>query len=541
MIFEPGTIVLTTKESEDCAVQLSGWKYVTHNYQSSLELRCFFTDFDGHRFGWQKTVIRVKDFTGTKPINALEAYPLTVHGQAEEIKAKLIERGGKFESLAGSHFRHYNGLGIRRIRDGSKEEFSVNGHVVIDTFGFNRCNPSQCNYFPRSGTPAMSDYEHIPPAWAAPTVASRDWINELEDRREGRSKDASGIATEAFGEGGVPRDDFSEQKCAKLSDSWKLLCSPCVRGYALNQRKWLMLSVSSVSDIAFNELAFSDLRLPEEQKDIILSFASSNQPYRNVTDDPIEGKGRGTLVLLRGPPGVGKTFTVESVAEKMKVPLFTLTPGDLGLDPTTMEDRLRGLISMCSRWGAIILLNEAHVMLAERTQHELERNKIVSIFLRVTEYYEGIVFLTTNRVSTIDPAFQSRVHVSLEYPELDRNGRKGIWEMLLRRHDVAQANAREKPAPPLDEVAKSFRKRALSPQPSSSNGNGAEAEEELRRKRTQPHKVSDEEIEKLAQLKLNGHQIKNFLNTAKQIAIFHEEALTYHLIDTAVSVTDQFQ
>ncbi|KAG6364766.1 hypothetical protein INS49_006370 [Diaporthe citri] len=535
MIFEPGSVVFTAEEGEDWAMEFRNWRYLTRNDERAFELSCKFADFDGYRFGSQETAIYVKGFTGTKSINALEAFPMTRHAQAGEMMAKLIERGGKFESLAGSHFRHYDGLGLRRNRNGSIEQSNVNGRVVIDTFGFNRCNPTQSNCFPPSMTPAMSGDEYIPP----------QWTKELDDRLEGRRKDASGFATEAFGEGGVPQDAFSEQNRPKLSDYWKLLCSPYVRGYALNEKKWLVLTVSGVSDITFNELAFSDLRLADEQKDLITGIASSHQSYRNETDDLIEGKGRGVLVLLRGPPGVGKTFTVESVAEKMQVPLFALTPGDLGLDPTTIEDRLRGLISMCSRWGAIIVLDEADVLLAERSHHELERNRIVSVFLRVVEYYEGIMFLTTNRVSTIDPAFQSRINVSLEYPELDRNSRKGIWETLLRRHDVAQANARERPAPPLDAVAKFSTKRALSPQPSSSNSNGnsngAQAAEELHRKLTQPHRVSDEEIDKLAELKLNGSQIKNFMRTAQLMAIFKEDALTYRLIDTAVSVTHHFQ
>lgn len=416
MIFEPGVIFLTKIDGEDCAMQLRTPRVLLPVKERVLELMCSFVDFDGTRFDSQQTFIYVNEFKGTKPINALEAVPLEMHSQAERMRAKLIERGGKFESLAGSHFRHYNGLGFNYNRGGMKEQCHVNGRVVIDTFGFNTCNVNQANWFPGINTPATPGYD----------LNSSEETEELEDRRGHHKSDAPGIATEDFGEGGTPRDTFSEQDREKLSDHSKLLCSPFVSGYALNEKRWLNLAVNDVSDIAFNELAFSDLRLPDEQKDLILGFASSNQSYRNDMDDLIEGKGRGLLVLLCGPPGVGKTLTAESVAEKMKVPLFSLTPGDLGLDSKTIENRLRGLISMCARWGAIILLDEADVLLAQRSHHELERNKVVSVFLRVVEYYEGIMFFTTNRVSTIDEAFQSRIHVSLEYPELDRRCRRGI-------------------------------------------------------------------------------------------------------------------
>lgn len=42
-------------------------------------------------------------------------------------------------------------------------------------------------------------------------------------------------------------------------------------------------------------------------------------------------------------------------------------------------------------------------------------------FLRVLEYYSGILFLTTNRVGNLDGAFNSRLHVSLYCPPLGQN------------------------------------------------------------------------------------------------------------------------
>jgi hypothetical protein len=35
----------------------------------------------------------------------------------------------------------------------------------------------------------------------------------------------------------------------------------------------------------------------------------------------------------------------------------------------------------------------------------MARNWFVSIFLRLLKYYEGIIFLTTNRIEEFDPAF----------------------------------------------------------------------------------------------------------------------------------------
>jgi len=55
------------------------------------------------------------------------------------------------------------------------------------------------------------------------------------------------------------------------------------------------------------------------------------------------------------------------------------------------------------------------------------------VFLRVLEYYSGILFLTTNRVGAFDEAFKSRIHISLYYPPLDQKSTIKVWKMNLRR------------------------------------------------------------------------------------------------------------
>jgi SpoVK/Ycf46/Vps4 family AAA+-type ATPase len=49
------------------------------------------------------------------------------------------------------------------------------------------------------------------------------------------------------------------------------------------------------------------------------------------------------------------------------------------------------------------------------------------------EYFQGILFLTTNRVATIDEAFQSRIDVHLNYPILDLASRKAVWRNFFSK------------------------------------------------------------------------------------------------------------
>ncbi|KAI5812972.1 hypothetical protein BZA77DRAFT_252385, partial [Pyronema omphalodes] len=58
-------------------------------------------------------------------------------------------------------------------------------------------------------------------------------------------------------------------------------------------------------------------------------------------------------------------------------------------------------------WKSVVLLDEADVFLEKRSEHGLKRN-MLDLTFDLLEYYEGILFLTTNRVATLHEAFQSR-------------------------------------------------------------------------------------------------------------------------------------
>ena len=49
------------------------------------------------------------------------------------------------------------------------------------------------------------------------------------------------------------------------------------------------------------------------------------------------------------------------------------------------------------------------------------------MFLRVLEYYRGILFLTTNQIAQFDVAVQSRIHVALKYNQLTKSQTANIF------------------------------------------------------------------------------------------------------------------
>lgn len=62
-----------------------------------------------------------------------------------------------------------------------------------------------------------------------------------------------------------------------------------------------------------------------------------------------------------------------------------------------------------------------------RPQNMIWRSDFQTVFLRNLEYFQGIIFLTSNRVSVFDDAIKSRVHLALTYPSASAVQRREIW------------------------------------------------------------------------------------------------------------------
>ncbi|KAJ8071199.1 hypothetical protein OCU04_001537 [Sclerotinia nivalis] len=128
-------------------------------------------------------------------------------------------------------------------------------------------------------------------------------------------------------------------------------------------KRWLEFLVDVPTNIVWNDSAFQSLVLPPSQKDLILAIATSQISSSSRFDDVISGKGKGTILLLSGGPGTGKTLTAESVAETMRVPLYMLSAGDLGTDSMDVESALGLILDMVTSWNAVLLLDECDVFL----------------------------------------------------------------------------------------------------------------------------------------------------------------------------------
>lgn len=163
-----------------------------------------------------------------------------------------------------------------------------------------------------------------------------------------------------------------------------------------------------------------------------------------------------------------------------------------------------------------MLIDEADVFLEQRSTKDLERNGLVSstfsvyflipnsckypnilaaVFLRILEYFEGIMFLTTNRISTFDAAFKSRIHVAIKYRALSASTRCDVWKTFARK------------ASPNSAI----------------------------------QWMDEQFLHTLSAKDLNGRHIKNIMRTANALAVSSNETIGQKHVESAMAILEEFE
>ncbi|MDI1278171.1 ATP-binding protein [Methylobacter sp.] len=194
----------------------------------------------------------------------------------------------------------------------------------------------------------------------------------------------------------------------------------------------LWVHVNDIKPYRYQPELKQKLILREEQIDLIDILTAEMDV---LMDDIIEGKSGGTTVLCAGPAGVGKTLTAEVYSEIIKRPLYRVHSGQLGLNVGEMEKALKDVLTRAQRWGAVMLIDEADVYI-KRRDNNIAMNAVVGVFLRVLEYFNGLLFLTTNRVDDIDEAIVSRCIALIKYYPPDSDARRRIWQVMIDQFEL---------------------------------------------------------------------------------------------------------
>lgn len=292
---------------------------------------------------------------------------------------------------------------------------------------------------PRTGKQYLARGVGVP-AEEGHQSSSRRWHNdkiyfEKEDRAskvvmddEDGQGEATGFSNTKFWFDKHTRTDDEEGEQAH-----KLPAHPIVRVFDLGRHEFFDTHIGSVEQYKYDASAADKLVLPDDHKELVDALTGS---VIERLDDVIAGKAGGIIVICSGDPGTGKTLTAEIYSEAAQLPLYMVQCSQLGTDAEELEKRLTTVLDRAVRWGTILLIDEADVYIHERG-HDIEQNAIVGVFLRLLEYYNGILFMTTNRATIIDDAILSRAtaHIKYEIPTDDAK-RMRLWKVLIAQYSV---------------------------------------------------------------------------------------------------------
>lgn len=450
---------------------------------------------DGRKWIPGKKSVTILPFNGERLITNLPVYPAEYFDDSDgTVRTRLIERGQRYHKLASRGLFEYHGQtlsGTRRwlhsriIVDSETynydEKLAKKATNVTEDYYYKRTvrerlrddsprprlETNRAKWFShydsddsmvyvRRRRDSYDDRESIRSRsdWAtSDSDSSLDWdtkvANILGRRDAANFIDNTPLRKQPLTQ--LLRDQGSSD--ATITDEIYLICHYKVIAYVLEERDWVWLDVAKITDCAFQTDMIDDLQISDETKQLIQALSHTymsrgsmtdskeplsdspnpHQQHESWTADFVRNKGRGQVLLLHGKPGVGKTTAAECVAELTKRPLLSITCGDLGTKSSDVEAELTRWLRLGALWKGILLFDEADIFLETRVLADIERNSLVSVFLRALEYYQGLIFLTTNRVGTFDEAVISRVHVILHFPDLSDDDRVRIWDTSFRK------------------------------------------------------------------------------------------------------------
>jgi hypothetical protein len=434
-LFPPNTTVYTKnnllREHQVCKLQKGEYGRLPSGARY-FELDLRYISHDGEKLGWAEKTLQIGSFDGAKKVYNLNVIPLDKLPAKGAVCAELKRRGKRYLELLDAPngtYQEYIGAAIAENRDVIVQDeykkvlLHVSGRIMLDSRTF---------------------------------LQQNEYTDLLK-----------------------PSID-TEMEASSLTDGDLLYCNHCVGGFSFRQKKWCLFAIGHLEPVTWNSDAFSKLVMDTRKRNLIHSLVKSHRNGAETFDDVVSGKGKGLVGLLSGNPGVGKTLTAEVIAEVTKRPLYMLSAGELGTHVDAVEKKLDMVLEVTRQWGCVLLIDEADVFLQERDGLDLERNALVSVFLRRLEYFQGVLIMTTNRKRTIDSAFDSRIHFKIHYGDLSPESRSAIWKTCL------------------ENIPSNLSKS----------------------------EINEADLKRLADLELNGRQIKNAMACAVSIAVEEKTALT---------------
>ncbi len=152
-----------------------------------------------------------------------------------------------------------------------------------------------------------------------------------------------------------------------------LVCAALIEVFSLVDHVWYRVPVLNLHLPEWMPDPWDQLELSAQRKDLLKTLVNAHTNQVERSEDFIKKKGRGLVFLFHGQPGLGKTLTAEALSESIERPLYRVNIGLLAAKDDWEPD-LEKIFRDAHSWQAVLLLDEAEVIMEARTKDRMQQN-----------------------------------------------------------------------------------------------------------------------------------------------------------------------
>lgn len=186
----------------------------------------------------------------------------------------------------------------------------------------------------------------------------------------------------------------------------------------------------------WSEVRLDSVHLPKHLHHVLREFLGMAREQRLIREEwgVARGESPAQVLLMHGPPGTGKSFCARALAGELGRPLLRVAVGGLRSKYVgESEQKLTRLFRQAAQEGAVLLLDEVDALVSTRGDHRAAHHDdvLTSTLLTLLDTHDGVVVMTTNRPTALDPALARRIIWHLQVPLPDATARLSIWQAML--------------------------------------------------------------------------------------------------------------
>ncbi len=272
-------------------------------------------------------------------------------------------------------------------------------------------------------------------AWPVPDIATRRvlWERALGDDLAGEALDRLAMRY-ALGAGGIAASVRAARQRARRN-------APTATEISAGVQDNIAERLGELAQRIVVRQRWDELVLPPDTLDdvkmLIARIRHSHKVLETWNFKHKLARGTGVAALFSGPPGTGKTMVAGLIARELDLELYQV---DLSKIVSKWvgetEKQLAKVFEAAEAGHALLLFDEADALFAKRSaevKSAVDRyaNLEVNYLLQRVESFGGVVLLTTNLDTSIDPALRRRLasHIVFGPPERDEQLR--LWHSML--------------------------------------------------------------------------------------------------------------